>query len=177
MRASRKGWPAIHNERKCRSVVAVLRASHGRAGVRLDYGDATLTVGDEPNRDRKRRQAAPGSEGFEGDARRPLASPNVRILGRLAPDHYRSGASLLPVARVLLFRPAISVHRLDRLRRSPGSPRCASRAPFHTCAEVGASRSRLTTRGWRGGSRCGRQWSTRLVGSCVEVKIRVLCSR
>ena len=48
--------------------------------------------GHGPPLDRESRRAA-GCRGFEGGAQRPLASPNVRTLGRLAPDIYTSGAS------------------------------------------------------------------------------------
>ena len=57
----------------------------GRAGAVFDHGDAMLAAGDEPDPDRERRQDTPGRKGSRG-AQRPLASPNVRTLGRLAHD-------------------------------------------------------------------------------------------
>ncbi len=51
-----------------------------------------LVVGNEPNDSPERQPGAIGGKGFEGEAQPaqpPLASPNVRTLGRLAPATQR----------------------------------------------------------------------------------------
>ena len=56
-------------------------AAHGH-----DHDGAMQLVGDEPMHCRERRLGATQGKGFEGERSIPSPEPNVRTLGRLAPD-------------------------------------------------------------------------------------------
>ena len=152
LQASRKGWLAIHDERE-----APLVAVRGRAGAVFGYGDAMLAAGDELNPDRERRQDAPRRVGSRG-AQRPLASPNVRTLGRLAPTTQPVTGASRP--RDAAVPPARFCSRLGIVRRPSHLRRRSLRCPLAPRDRCGRRRSRspdrfvfeeeaIEWRGWR----------------------------
>ena len=68
------------------TTAAFPRTSTAAPSLVYDHGGAMQVVGNEANHHRERRQDAPRRQGVRRGAQHPLASPNVRTLGRLAHD-------------------------------------------------------------------------------------------